>query len=255
MPTQHSKLAGDGNGRNLMATTGADADEKGAQRTSRLGGCPGRFDQHGAGMAAPHLADATVLRKAKARLANSRIKAEITDELLWRGKASDIADRGHQPSRHNHVHASDGDQPLDCRIAENGLRHLAVEQDQVLAQAIELAHMTLNRRYFIRRQRLAREPLSATTVEEIRMRAARDQVRVQDCVDLVLDPGSMLDDLIAARDQTAQLLGVGIGCPNLWQEAGRIEVRQNPGVDLVRFDMRVGDRLDLQWIGDDHARD
>jgi hypothetical protein len=34
-----------------------------------------------------------------------------------------------------------GDQPLDCRIAENDLRHLAVEQGQVLSQAIELAHM------------------------------------------------------------------------------------------------------------------
>src|SRR6516164_8420627 len=31
-----------------------------------------------------------------------------------------------------------GDQPLDCRIAENDLRHLAVEQGQVLSQAIEL---------------------------------------------------------------------------------------------------------------------
>jgi hypothetical protein len=46
--------------------------------------------------------------------------------------------------------------PPDCRIAENGLRHLAVEQDQVLSQAIKLAHMTLDRRHFIARQRLAR---------------------------------------------------------------------------------------------------
>ena len=69
-----------------MSAAGADAYEEGAQRTGRLGGCPGRFDQHGAGVAARHLADATVLRKAKARLANPRIEAKIADELLRRGK-------------------------------------------------------------------------------------------------------------------------------------------------------------------------
>jgi hypothetical protein len=37
-------------------------------------------------VAARHLADATVLRKAKARLANPRIEAKIADELLRRGK-------------------------------------------------------------------------------------------------------------------------------------------------------------------------
>jgi len=63
-------------------------------------------------------------------------------------------------------------------------------------------------------------------------------------MDLVLDPSSMLDDLIAASDQTAQPLGLGIGCPHLRQKAGGAEGRQN--VDLVRFDMRMGDRLDLQ---------
>jgi hypothetical protein len=120
MPTQDSKLAGDRNGGNLMATAGADADEEGAQWTGRFGSCPGRFDQHGAGVAAPHLADATMLRKTKARLANPRIEAKIADEFLWRGETPDIADRGHEASRNSDVDASDGDQPFDCRIAENG---------------------------------------------------------------------------------------------------------------------------------------
>ena len=159
MQTQDGQLAGDCNSGNLMAAAGADADEEGVQRTGRLGGWPGRFDQHGAGVAAPYLAGATVLRKTKARLANPRIEAKIADELLRRGKAPDIADRSHETGRHNDVHASDGDQPLDCRIAENGLRHLAVEQDQILSQAIELAHMTFDRRHFIGRRLLARAAL------------------------------------------------------------------------------------------------
>ena len=117
-----------------------------------------------------------MLRKAQARLANPRIEAKITDQLLRRGKTPDIADRGHQPSRHSDVGAGNSDQPLDCRIAENGLRHLAVEQDKVISQAIELAHMALDRRRLIGRQRLVREPLSAATVEQIGMWAARDQM-------------------------------------------------------------------------------
>jgi hypothetical protein len=59
-------------GSNLMAAAGADAYKEGAQRAGRFGSCPRCFDQ-GAGAAAPHLADATVLCKAKARLTNPRI--------------------------------------------------------------------------------------------------------------------------------------------------------------------------------------
>jgi len=113
---------------------------------------------------------------------------------------------------------------------------LAVERDQVLAQSIELAHLGFDRRHRVGRQRLSRKPLAAETVEKIGMRAARDQVRVWDRMDLVLDPGSMLDDLIAASDQTAQPLGLSVGCPDLRQKAGRAPGRQNSGVDLVRFD-------------------
>jgi hypothetical protein len=82
------------------------------------------------------------------------------------------------PSRHGDVDAGDRDQPLDRRIAENGLRHLAVEQHQVLSQEVELAHMPLDRRGLVGRQRLAGEPLAAAAVEQIGMRTARDQVRV-----------------------------------------------------------------------------
>jgi hypothetical protein len=76
-------------------------------------------------------------------------------------------------------------------IPENGLRHLAVDQDQVLSQAIEIAHMPLDRRSLVGRQRLTGEPLLAATVEQIGMRAAGDQVRAQDGMDLVrASPGA-----------------------------------------------------------------
>jgi hypothetical protein len=103
--------------------------------------------------------------------------------------------------------------------------------------------MTLDRCRLVGRQWLAREPLSAATIEQIGVRAARDQVCMQYCMDLIFYPRSMLDDLIAPTDQAAELLGLGIGCPDLRQETGGVEVRQNPGVNLVRFNVRVGDRL------------
>jgi hypothetical protein len=45
--------------------------------------------------------------------------------------------------------------------------------------------MALDRRRLVARQRLAREPLSAAAVEQIDVRAAWDQVCVQDGMDLV----------------------------------------------------------------------
>jgi hypothetical protein len=71
---------------------------------------------------------------------------------------SDIADRGHETSRHSDVHSRNCDKSFDSRIAQNALCDFAVEQDQILSQAIELSHMTLDRRRLVGRQRLACEP-------------------------------------------------------------------------------------------------
>ena len=87
------------------------------------------------------------------------------------------------------------------------------------------------------------------------MRARRDQMRLQDGMHLVLDPRAMPNDLVAARHQTTQALGVGVGQPNLRQEVRRPQRRQHAGVDLVGLDVRMGDRLHLQRVGHDHSRD
>jgi hypothetical protein len=84
-------------------------------------------------VAAPHLADATVLRKAKTRLTNPRIEAKTADELLRRGKNAGYRRSRPPASRHSDIYADYSDQPLDCRIAENGLCQLAIEQYQVLS--------------------------------------------------------------------------------------------------------------------------
>ena len=80
-------------------------------------------------------------------------------------------------------------------------------------------------------------------------------MRMQDGMHLVLDPRAMPDDLVAARHQPAQALGLGIGQPDLRQEARRPQRRQHAGVDLVGLDVSMRDRLDLQRVGHDHPRD
>jgi hypothetical protein len=110
-----------------------------------------------------------------------------------------------------------------------------------------------DRRALVVGQGLTVEPGPAGPVEQLGVRARRHQVGGQDRMDLVLHPGAMSDDLIAPRHQAAPALGLGIGQPHLGQEAGRVQRRQDAGVDLVGLDVGVGDRLHLQRIGHDDA--
>lgn len=65
----------------------------------------------------------------------------------------------------------------------------------------------------------------------------------------------MPHDLIAPRDETAKPLGPLVGNPHLRQKAAGMELRQNPGIDLVGLDPGMGDRLHLHRIGDNHPAD
>src|SRR3954453_21220536 len=51
------------------------------------------------------------------------------------------------------------------------------------------------------------------------MRTTRNQVRVQDRMYLVLDPGAMPDDLVPPRNQTAETLRLGVRGPDLRQKS------------------------------------
>jgi len=80
-------------------------------------------------------------------------------------------------------------------------------------------------------------------------------MRVQDRVHLVLDPRAVPDHLVAPRHEPPPAFGVSIGQPDLGQKVGGPQRRQNTGIDLVGLDVRMGDRLDLQRVGDDHPSD
>jgi len=71
---------------------------------------------------------------------------------------------------------------------------------------------------------------------------------------LVLEPGPMAHDLVAARHQPAQPLRRRVRRPDLRQVAGRMQARQDTRVDLVGPRPGMGNRLHLQRVGDHHPR-
>jgi len=125
------------------------------------------------------------------------------------------------------------------------LRPLPVEHVQILREPVEFADVPIDRRLFVDRQRLPRQPVPTAPVEQVGMRTTRNQVRVQDRMYLVLDPGAVPDNLVPPRNQTAETLRLRVRGPDLRQEAGRVQARQNAGVDLVRLHVGMRDRLHL----------
>lgn len=253
VPAKGSKLARHGDGSDLMATTRPDTDEEGAQRTRRFRRGPGRLDQHGAGMAAPGLADPAMVGGSQTGLAHTRVQPEVAHQFLRRLEPVDAADRRHQPGCNSQIDTGDGQQPPDRFILQRVLGDVAVEHGKVLSEPVQLADMALDRDAFVLRHRLAGQPVAAALVEEIGMRAFRDQMRMQDGMHLVLDPGPVPNNLIAARHQSAHPFRCRIRGPDFRQIASRMQAGQRAGVDLVGFHMGMGDRLDLKRIGNHHT--
>ncbi len=121
-----------------------------------------------------------MLGETKPGLTNTRVQPDIAHELLRRGKAADIADGRDKPCRDREVDPGDCDQSLDRRIADCALRHLPVEHVQILREPVEFADVPIDRRLFVDRQRLPRQPVPTAPVEQVGMRTTRNQVRVQD---------------------------------------------------------------------------
>ena len=65
MPAENRELARQRDGCDLMSTLCTNPNKEGMQRPWRLRGCPCSLDQHGSSMAAPNLADASMMSGAK----------------------------------------------------------------------------------------------------------------------------------------------------------------------------------------------
>ena len=252
VPAEHGQLARDGDRGDLVAAAGADADEEGVQRARGFCRRPRGLHQHRPGVAAPDLADPPMVSGAEPRLAHTRIEAEVAHQLLRAREAGDVADRRHQSHRDREIDAGDRHQPLDRRIVQHTLRNLAVEEVEVLAKAVKLADVPLDRGALVVGQGLARQPHPPRAVEQIRVRALRNQVRMQDRIHLVLEPRPVPHYLVASRHQPAQPLGGGIRCPDFGQIPRCVQACQCPRVDLAGLHMGMCDRLHLQRVGDRH---
>ena len=104
------------------------------------------------------------------------------------------------------VASGNGHQPLDFRASERDSAELGVDDPQLLAMEIELTQQRLDRERLIGRQRLVGQPAAALDPEQIRGRAARDQVAMQDRLHLVLQACALSDHVRPAGDLTTQRL-------------------------------------------------
>lgn len=254
VPAEHGEFARRGHRGDLVTAPGTHPHEEGVQRPRRLGGGPGGLDQHRPSVAAARLADAPEMGGSETGLTHTRIEPEVAHQLLRAGEATHFADRGGEPGGHRHVDAGDGEQAAHHRAVERRLADRPVEDGEILAQGIEFAQVTPYRRLLVIGQSLPFQPSSADPAEQVGMRAWWHEVGVQHRVGLVLKPRSMADHLDAPRDEPRQPLGHCIRRPDLRQEPGRIEVGEHAGVDHVGLHVRMGDRLDLQRVGDHDAR-
>ena len=104
-------------------------------------------------------------------------------------------------------------------------------------------------------QRLLSQPALTLVAEQVGGRAARDQVAMQDRLDLVLQPRALTDDVRAPGDLAAQRVRRVVRKPHAWQVVRGQQLGEHRGVDLVGLDLRLGDRPSLLRVGDHYPRD
>jgi hypothetical protein len=129
-------------------------------------------------------------------------------------KRGEVADRGDDRQRDGRVDAGDRHQPLDLGAGQRDAAELGVDDPQLLAVEVQLAQQRRDRLALVDRQGLLGQPAPALVTEQVGGRAARDQVAVQDRLDLVLQPGALPDDMRAAGDLATQRVRRVIGQPH-----------------------------------------
>ncbi|HVR88734.1 MAG TPA: hypothetical protein VHG53_04220 [Candidatus Limnocylindria bacterium] len=93
----------------------------------------------------------------------------------------------------------------------------------------------------MRRELLRREPPPAGLAEQIPLRAAQQRVDERG-LDLIAQPGAPLDEGPVLGDVATADPGRRVGDPDRGDEVRGQQLGEDPGVDLVGLDLRVGDR-------------
>ena len=199
VPDQDGELACRRHSGDVLPAPALHAQKETAQRARRAGCGPARLDQHAASVAAALLGDPPMVSRPRSRLPHARVQPEIADELLGFGKALDIADRGDQRERDNHINAGDGHQAFCPFVGERRLGKIAFDGFEIVSQPVELAEVALYCQPLIPRQNLFGKPGTALGATQILMRAGRDQMGVQDRLNNVLQPRALPHNLVAPR--------------------------------------------------------
>jgi hypothetical protein len=142
--------------------------------------------------------------------------------------------------------------PADVVATQRGLSEVGVDQPQLLAVEVQLSQQRPRGGLFVARQVLPGEPGPALVAEQVRCRAARDQVPVQDRVHLVLQPGALPHQVRPAQHLPAQRVRGRVRQPHRRQVVRGQQPRQNLRVDLVGLHLRLGDRPGLGRIRHHH---
>jgi hypothetical protein len=135
--------------------------------------------------ARPCLVIRPVLGGLAAGLAHPGVEAEIADQPLRGREATEVADRGHDRQRHGGVHPGDGHEPADLGTLQPDPAEFGVHDAKLLAVEVELAQQRPDRLVLVWWELLGGQPHPALVPEQIRGRAATDEVAVQDRLDLV----------------------------------------------------------------------
>ena len=116
----------------------------------------------------------------------------------------------------------------------------------------DVAQARLHRLAFVERQILGTEPGPTALAEQVARGRAPFQRALQDCVDLVLGPGALLDELGVPRYQSTKEPGPLVAHPHPRNEPRRQQLGQHPRVEPIGLRLRRGDRSHRDGVGHDH---
>lgn len=187
-------------------------------------------------------------RGSVAGLADPRVQPEIRHEPVGRREPGEVPDRRHDRYSDGDIDTRDGHQSSHDQVVDRVHGDVSFDLGELVTVEVELPEQRFDAAPLISGQVLAREPLAADAGEQVRVRARRHKVPRQDPMHLVLQPGALLDQMGPSGHQPAAHPCSVVRDPSLGQEVRGQQLGQDPSVDLVGLDLRLGDRSGLARV-------
>jgi hypothetical protein len=156
VPGEDGELAGHGDDGDAGPESMGDPGVEGVERTGRLDRAEGRLDEQSSDMALAGMADVAGVGRPAAGLADDRVEAEVADEPVRAGEATNITDESDQPDGGLESDARDrqevpnppiiDDRPGEAMLGELDLSGEAVEQPERQVDEATLVGRQLDRR-------------------------------------------------------------------------------------------------------------